>query len=97
MGGDVVIEAPTADKEYFENLQRTNPGVEIVEIDRFEGLPEVIQVVVPVTASLVPVLVAYFKDKTARAKARILVKDGRKLRLPGYSAREVAAILKSAE
>ena len=39
------------------------------------------------------ILVAYLREKTKAAKARILVKDGRKLRLQGFTAEEAERLL----
>jgi hypothetical protein len=94
MDSYVVIEGPTEDEVFFADLKAKDPRVEVILQDHFEGAQEVVQAVVPLTATLMPVLVAYFRDKTARAKARCFVKDGRKVQLSGYTAAEVEQILK---
>ena len=90
---EIVIQALKEDREFFERLRSKADNVEIIEMDRFEGLSEVIQVVVSITATITPIIVAYFKEQTQRAKNRVLIKDGRKLRLQGYSADEIERLL----
>jgi hypothetical protein len=95
MDGYVVVEGPTEDEAFFADLKAKDPRVEVIPQDQFEGAQDVLQAVVPLSATLTPLLVAYFRDKTARAKARVFVKDGRKVRLSGYTAVEVEKILKA--
>jgi hypothetical protein len=89
----VVIQAPAEDVKFFDRLKEQGAEVEVVEVDRFEGLAEIVQVVVTLTAAVTPLLIAYFKEQTATAKHRSLVKNGKKIRLNGYSAEEVNKIL----
>jgi hypothetical protein len=94
---ELIVEAPIEDREFFLTLKADVPAVDIIEPERFAGLPEIIQVVVPLTASLVPIMVAYFSEKSEIAKARLFIKDGKKVRLAGYSPEEIERILKAEE
>jgi hypothetical protein len=89
----VMIQAPAEDVEYFEQLQKQGAEVEVFGVDRFEGLAEIVQVAVTLTAAITPLLVTYFKEQTARAKNRMVIIDGKKIRLNGYAAEEVEKLL----
>ena len=91
----IVIQAPAEDADFFEELRRQGANVEVVEVNRFEGLSEVVQAVVTITAAVTPLLIAYFKQDTARAKSRMVIIDGKKMRLSGYSAEDVEKLLNS--
>ncbi|GAA2615783.1 hypothetical protein GCM10010304_81420 [Streptomyces roseoviolaceus] len=93
----VVVEGPIEDEAFFADLKVKDERVEVIPQDHFEGAQGVLQVVVPLSAGLTPLIVAYFRDKTARAKARVFVKDGKKVRLAGYTAAEIEQILKADE
>ncbi|GHE11067.1 hypothetical protein [Streptomyces alanosinicus] len=95
MDGYVVVEGPIEDEAFFADLKVKDPRVEVIPQDHFEGAQDFLQAVVPLSATLTPLLVAYFRDKTARARARAFVKDGQKRRLSGYTAAEVERILKA--
>lgn len=89
----IIIQAPAEDKEFFEQLARQGATVEVFEPERFEGLAEIVQVAVTLSVALVRTLVPYFKEQTERAKNRLVIIDGTKIRLNGYTAEEVEAIL----
>jgi hypothetical protein len=75
----VMIQAPAEDAAFFEELRQKGVNVEVIEVERFEGLSEVIQAVVTLTAAVTPLLIAYFKENTARAKNRMVIVDGKKI------------------
>jgi hypothetical protein len=90
----VLIQAPAEDAKFFDRLKDQGAEVQFFEVDRFEGLSEIVQVVVTLTAAVTPLLVAYFKEQTANAKNRMVIIDGKKIRLNGYSANEVEKLLR---
>ena len=94
MDSYVMVEGPTEDEALFADLKAKDPRVEVILEEHFEGAQDVLQAVVPLTGALLPVLVEYFRDKTARAKGRRFVKDGQKYELSGYTAAEIEQILK---
>jgi hypothetical protein len=91
----VMIQAPAEDAAFFDELRQKGVNVEVIEVKRFEGLSEVIQAVVTLTAAVTPLLIAYFKENTSRAKNRLIIVDGKKIRLGGYSAEDVEKLLRS--
>jgi hypothetical protein len=91
----VMIQAPVEDADFFEKLRQQGVNVEVFEVERFEGLSEVIQAVVTITAAITPLLIAYLKEDTSRAKNRLIIVDGKKIRLSGYSAEDAEKLLKS--
>src|SRR5205809_7141646 len=94
----LLIQAPAEDRKYFEEFkEKNNVDVEFVDVDRFDALQDIIQVIIPFTAALTPILVAYFTEKSVRAKSRKLIKDGKKVVMDGYGAEEVTEILQQIE
>ena len=93
----VMIEAPTEDRAFFENLRDAGHDVEVVEVDRFEGLPEILQAIVIVHGSVTPILIHFLTEKRKSSTARKVIKNGRKYEVSGYSADEVKQLLESEE
>ena len=91
----VMIQAPAEDAAFFDELRKKGVNVEVIELERFEGLSEVIQAVVTITAAVMPLLIAYFKENTSRAKNRLIIVNGKKIRLGGYSAEDAEKLLRS--
>jgi hypothetical protein len=90
----IIFQAPAEDQAFFDSLKAHADSIETVKLDRFEGLVAIVQIVVTVMSSAgIAILVAYLREKTQAAKARILIKDGRKIRLQGYTAEEAERIL----
>jgi hypothetical protein len=90
----IVFEAPADDVNFAESLKQHAKQVDIVSLERFEGLAEVIQVIVTgLTSAGTAVLIAYLREQTKAAKNRVVIKDGRKIRLQGYSAEEAERLI----
>ena len=92
----LLIQAPVEDSEFFDQLKHQGESVELFEVKRFEGLSEIVQVGIQITTALMPLLIAYFKERTERAKGRMVIINGRKIRMSGFSEEEIRKILREA-
>ena len=94
---EILFEFRSDDAEVREALEQAFAGqLETLEIDRFEGAMELMQIVVPITSAtigaLTTILVSYFKTRADERTHRSVQIPNRKLRIEGYSAEDVEKI-----
>jgi hypothetical protein len=103
----IILEVPTADREYFEKLSRDGHDVTVVDVERFEGVVSVIEVLATLTGALAPILVAYLEirkggtsesDEPASTKAepkvaKKLIVDGQRVTFENFTPEEIKSLL----
>ncbi len=95
---EVLFEFRADDQEIRKALDEAfGSEREVIEVDRFEGAIELMQIIVPVTAAtmtaLSTILVTYFKARAQERSHRKVIYDGRTLRTEGLSAEDVIKIV----
>jgi hypothetical protein len=87
--GVVVIEVENSEKSFFTKLAEEGHNIEIVEAERFEGLKQVVDVIVALSPAITPLITAYFVH---RPKKRVKI-NGKTIDMEGYSAKEIEEVL----
>ena len=71
--------------------------LEFIEIDRFEGVVDLLQVIIPLTTAtiggLAPILVSYFNTRAKERLGRKVTINKRGTHFEGLSAEEIAKLL----
>ena len=95
MPKSIVLECPASDRDYFQQLVDEGHDLTIVEVERFEGVLEIIEVVTQLTAALSPILIAYLSRPSNEKQAKKVIIEGQRKTFENYSPEEIAAIFKS--
>jgi hypothetical protein len=78
-------------------LDALGPEAEFIEIDRFEGAVDLVQVAVPLATAtigaLAPILIAYFNTRAKERLGRKVTIGPRQLHFEGLSADEIVKVL----
>jgi hypothetical protein len=99
--GAVLLEFPRDDVELETDLRKAfGAHLETVEIERFEGAMDLVQVIVPVATStltaLTTIVVTYFNSRAKERLGRKVTLNGRTIHFDGLSAEDVAKLLSAA-
>jgi hypothetical protein len=95
MPKSIVLECPASDRSYFQQLVDEGHDLTIVEVERFEGTLQIIEVIIQLTAALSPILIAYLSLPSEEKQAKKLIIEGQRKTFENYSPEEIAAILES--
>lgn len=90
-----ILAVDSEDRQIIETWRDAGHVVTIVKEDRFDGIGDVLQVVVAVTPLVVPLLMKFLTERSKARSARSLTVQGRTYRFKGFNEREIRSILET--
>ncbi len=89
----ILIECPKDDLSFFEKIKEES-DVTIISTSNFQGSLELIEVVISLTASVIPLITTFLTENSKSKSKRKVIINGEKRVFENYKAEEVAQILK---
>ncbi|MCX2429846.1 hypothetical protein [Pedobacter sp. GR22-10] len=88
-----LLEVPISDKPFLEDLQKQGHEIEIVETSNLQGINEIVEAIVKLSAALTPILALFLSKKSSSSGQKKITIDGKKKVFENYTAKEIQKLL----